>query len=181
MLKYGDYNIHARRYNIHARRKQFMFDVCMKYECIIVCVLLMFWCDRLRFFDKASIVTNPNELNEDGNAKYKWRLCSVQQVKNLKCVTAILPVWVTGIACFILTDQQNIYGILQAMQMDKTFGPHNFQVPAGWMNLVSMITLAIWISLYECVIIPIVKQITGRKKRLTLKHRIEIGIAFFLG
>ncbi|CAD5332940.1 unnamed protein product [Arabidopsis thaliana] len=131
---------------------------------------------RLRFFDKASIVTNPNELNEDGNAKYKWRLCSVQQVKNLKCVTAILPVWVTGIACFILTDQQNIYGILQAMQMDKTFGPHNFQVPAGWMNLVSMITLAIWISLYECVIIPIVKQITGRKKRLTLKHRIEIGI-----
>ncbi|KAG7556799.1 Proton-dependent oligopeptide transporter family [Arabidopsis suecica] len=131
---------------------------------------------RLRFFDKASVVTNPNELNEEGNAKYKWRLCSVQQVKNLKCVTAILPVWVTGIACFILTDQQNIYGILQAMQMDKTFGRHNFQVPAGWMNLVSMITLAIWISLYECVIIPIVKQITGRKKRLTMKQRIEIGI-----
>ncbi|EOA22201.1 hypothetical protein CARUB_v10002773mg [Capsella rubella] len=131
---------------------------------------------RLRFLDKASVVTSPNELNEEGKAKNKWRLCTVQQVKNLKCVTAILPVWVTGIACFMLTDQQNIYGILQAMQMDKTFGPHKFHVPAGWMNLVSMITLAIWISLYECVIIPIAKRITGQKKRLTMTQRIEIGI-----
>lgn len=139
-------------------------------------VLLVFRCDRLRFFDKASVITDPKELTEEGEAKYKWRLCSVQQVKNLKCVTEILPVWVTGIACFMLTDQQNIYGILQAIQMDKTFGPHHFQVPPGWMNLVSMITLAIWISIYECVIIPIVKQVTGRKKRLTMKHRIQIGI-----
>ncbi|KAH0851151.1 hypothetical protein HID58_094952 [Brassica napus] len=57
----------------------------------------------------------------------------------------------------------------------KTFG-HNFNVPAGWMNLVSMITLAIWISLYECVILPIARQITGRKQRLTMKQRIQIGI-----
>ncbi|KAF8097948.1 hypothetical protein N665_0278s0010 [Sinapis alba] len=131
--------------------------------------------ERLRFVEKAAVVTDPNELNEAGKVKNNWRLCSVEQVKNLKCVTAILPVWVTGIACFMLTDQQNIYGILQAIQMEKTFG-HNFQVPAGWMNLVSMITLAVWISLYECVILPIAKQITGRKQRLTMKQRIQIGI-----
>ncbi|KAL0761938.1 hypothetical protein Bca101_078088 [Brassica carinata] len=130
---------------------------------------------RLGFFDKAAVITDPNELNDEGKTKNNWRLCSLQQVKNLKCVTAVLPVWVTGIACFMLTDQQNIYGILQAIQMDKTFG-HNFNVPAGWMNLVSMITLAIWISLYECVILPIARQITGRKQRLTMKQRIQIGI-----
>ncbi|CAF1920809.1 unnamed protein product [Brassica oleracea var. botrytis] len=130
---------------------------------------------RLRFVEKAAVITDPNELNEEGKAKNNWRLCSVEQVKNLKCVTGILPVWVTGIACFMLTDQQNIYGILQAIQMEKTFG-HNFQVPAGWMNLVSMITLAVWISLYECVILPIARQITGRKQRLNMKQRIQIGI-----
>ncbi|KAJ0232316.1 Protein NRT1/ PTR FAMILY 2.8 [Hirschfeldia incana] len=130
---------------------------------------------RLRFVDKAAVVADPNELNEEGEAKNNWRLCSVEQVKNLKCVTEVLPVWVTGIACFMLTDQQNIYGILQAIQMEKTFG-HNFQVPAGWMNLVSMITLAVWISVYECVILPIARQITGRKQRLTMKQRIQIGI-----
>ncbi|CAH8299602.1 unnamed protein product [Eruca vesicaria subsp. sativa] len=130
---------------------------------------------RLRFVEKAAVITDPNELNEEGKAKNNWRLCSVEQVKNLKCVTAILPVWVTGIASFMLTDQQNIYGILQAIQMEKTFG-HNFQVPAGWMNLVSMITLAIWISLYECVILPIARLITGRKQRLNMKQRIQIGI-----
>ncbi|KAJ4872659.1 Protein NRT1/ PTR FAMILY 2.8 [Raphanus sativus] len=131
--------------------------------------------ERLRFVEKAAVITDPNELNEEGKAKNNWRLCSVEQVKNLKCVTGILPVWVTGIACFMLTDQQNIYGILQAIQMEKTFG-HNFQVPAGWMNLISMITLAVWISLYECVILPIASLITGRKQRLTMKQRIQIGI-----
>ncbi|KAJ4900717.1 Protein NRT1/ PTR FAMILY 2.8 [Raphanus sativus] len=130
---------------------------------------------RLKFVDKAAVITDPNELNDEGKAKNNWKLCSLQQVKNLKCVTAVLPVWVTGIACFMLTDQQNIYGILQAIQMDKTFG-HNFNVPAGWMNLVSMITLAIWISLYECVLLPIARQIKGRKQRLTMKQRIQIGI-----
>ncbi|CAN8277116.1 unnamed protein product [Cochlearia groenlandica] len=133
--------------------------------------------ERLRFIDKASIITDPDgELNKEGEAKNKWRLCTIQQVKNLKCVTAVLPVWVTGIACFMLTDQQNIYGILQAIQMDKTFGHNNFNVPAGWMNLVSMITLAVWISVYECIIIPIAKKTTGRKTRLSMKQRIEIGI-----
>ncbi|KAL0738742.1 hypothetical protein Bca4012_014952 [Brassica carinata] len=134
---------------------------------------------RLHFFDKAVVITDPNELNNEGKAKNNWRLCILKQVKNLKCVTAVLPVWVAGIACFMLTDQHNIYGILQAIQMDKTFG-HNFNVPAGWMNLVSMIILAIWISLYECVFLPIARQITGRKQRLTMKQRIQIGIVMWI-
>ncbi|XP_010558949.1 PREDICTED: protein NRT1/ PTR FAMILY 2.8 [Tarenaya hassleriana] len=131
--------------------------------------------DRLGFLDKASIVMDPNEINEEGRPRNDWRLCSLQQVKNLKCVLGVLPVWVAGIACFMLMDQQNTFGILQAIQMDKSIGPH-FRIPPGWMNLVSMVALSAWILAYECICIPATRFITGRNRRLTIKQRIEIGI-----
>ncbi|KAI3521733.1 hypothetical protein L1887_11205 [Cichorium endivia] len=51
---------------------------------------------RFKCFDKAAMIIDPSELNSNGVAKNKWRLCNVQQVENLKCVVGILPIWVSG-------------------------------------------------------------------------------------
>ncbi|KAL4398700.1 hypothetical protein AHAS_Ahas01G0318100 [Arachis hypogaea] len=93
--------------------------------------------DRFKFLEKAAIISDPSELNEQLKPKNVWRLCSLQQVEELKCLLGILPVWVTGICCFIVMDQQNTFGVLQVIQTNRSIGKH-FKVPPGWMNLVSM-------------------------------------------
>ncbi|KAF2316062.1 hypothetical protein GH714_040857 [Hevea brasiliensis] len=49
--------------------------------------------DRFKFLDKAAIITEPSELDAQGRSKNTWRLCSLQQVEQLKCLVAIVPVW----------------------------------------------------------------------------------------
>ncbi|KAJ9163583.1 hypothetical protein P3X46_023234 [Hevea brasiliensis] len=131
--------------------------------------------DRFKFLDKAAIITEPSELDAQGRSKNTWRLCSLQQVEQLKCLVAIVPVWLSGIACFIPMDQQNAFGILQAIQMSRSLGSH-FKIPPGWMGLTSMIALSIWIFIYELIFIRQAKKLTGKDKRLTMPQRIKIGI-----
>lgn len=132
--------------------------------------------DRFKFLDKAAIIiADPSELDNQGMARNAWRLCSLQQVEHLKCLLGILPVWVTGICIFIVMDQQNTFGVLQVIQTNRSIGPH-FQVPPGWMNLISMIALSIWIYIYECIYIPLMRRFGKKATRLTMGQRIRIGI-----
>lgn len=131
--------------------------------------------NRFKFFDKAAVIAHPCELQGEGLPKNDWRLCSVHQVEQLKCLIAILPVLISGIVCFIPMDQQNTFGILQAMQMDTSIGSH-FRMPPAWMNLTSMIALSLWIAIYERVYIPVTRKMSKKDKRLTMRQRIETGI-----
>ncbi|KAA0045149.1 protein NRT1/ PTR FAMILY 2.8-like [Cucumis melo var. makuwa] len=50
--------------------------------------------NRFLIFDKAATVVDSSvELDEDGKSKNEWRLCSVHQVEEFKCVVGIIPVW----------------------------------------------------------------------------------------
>ncbi|KAG2679135.1 hypothetical protein I3760_11G036800 [Carya illinoinensis] len=131
--------------------------------------------DRFLFLDKAAIIAEPTELDNQGRTRNGWKLCSLQQVEQLKCLVATLPIWVTGIGCFMTMDQQNTFGILQVMQMDRSIGTH-FKVPPGWMNIAPMIALSMWIFIYERVYILQAKKLTERDPRLTMQQRISTGI-----
>ncbi|XP_008239649.1 PREDICTED: protein NRT1/ PTR FAMILY 2.8-like [Prunus mume] len=132
--------------------------------------------NRFRFLDRAAIITSPDELDNQGKPKSGWRLCSLQQVEQLKCLVAILPVWITAIGTFMSVDQQNTFGVLQALQMDRSIGP-KFKFSPGWMNIISMLALAIWIFFYERIYLPLAqKKSTRRNKRLTMQQRINTGI-----
>lgn len=132
--------------------------------------------ERFKWLDRAAIIVKPDEeLDEQGKPKNPWRLCSLQQVEGFKCLVSIIPVWISGIGCFIVFDQPNTFGVLQAMQSNRSIGPH-FKFPPGWMHLAGMIALSIWIVIYERIFIKMAKKITGKEKRLTMKQRIIIGI-----
>ncbi|KAK6924948.1 Proton-dependent oligopeptide transporter family [Dillenia turbinata] len=132
--------------------------------------------DRFKFFDRAALITNPDELNGEGVPKNNWRLCSVQQVEHLKCLVGVIPVWLSGIACFLVMEQQNTCGLLQAIQMNKQIGS-SFKVPSGWMGITSMLALSLCIFIYECIYIPTVqKMITRKPARFSIKQRVGAGI-----
>ncbi|MBA0677458.1 hypothetical protein Goari_018864, partial [Gossypium aridum] len=130
---------------------------------------------QLRCLEKAAVIANQNELDEDGKPKNGWRLCSIQQVENLKLLLGMMPVCLAGIGCFMTMDQQTTIGILQAIQSNNVLRS-GFQVPPGWMGLSPMIALSIWISTYEILWVPQTKRLTGKAKRLTMTQRINIGL-----
>lgn len=132
---------------------------------------------RLCFFDKAAIITDPDkELDNVGKPKNGWRLCNVQQVEQLKCVIGAIPVWITGIGCFIGMQQLNSFGILQAIQADRSIGKKNFKVPPAWLGLIPMFSLSIWVLFYEKIHVPQMSKRSIKEKRLSLETRIRLGI-----
>lgn len=133
--------------------------------------------NRLRFFEKAAVVVHQSELDNDGKPINGWKLCSIQQVEELKSILTTLPVWLAGIECFLSMGQAHSFGILQALQTDKKIGAH-FNVPPAWMGLVPMIALSSWILLYEKLYIPWTMKKTEKGKRLSIDQRIFIGIVF---
>lgn len=135
---------------------------------------------RFPCFNRAAVITNPKEeIDEQGKPKNSWRLCTLEQVEQMKCLVGIIPVWFSGIGCLLVMDQQGTFGILQAIQMDKSIGKH-FQIPPAWMGMTSMVALSIWIFIYEQIYLPLSKKYLKREKRLTMGQRIQIGIIMSL-
>ncbi|XP_075480691.1 protein NRT1/ PTR FAMILY 2.8-like [Primulina tabacum] len=132
--------------------------------------------DRFKCLDKAAVITDPSEVDARNMPKNGWKLCSVQQVENLKCLFGIAPVWVSGVGCFVVMDQQSTFGILQSIQMNRMLGK-SFVIPPAWMGISSMIALSIWIFIYEQIYVKKFKKILKKKDlRMTMQQRITTGI-----
>ncbi|KAF8408043.1 hypothetical protein HHK36_007183 [Tetracentron sinense] len=131
---------------------------------------------QFRILNKASIIFD-GELSPDGSRSKPWRLCSIKQVEEVKCLIRIVPIWATGIICFTAITQQGTFTVSQALKMDRHLGP-NFQIPAGSLGVISMLTLGLWIPIYDRLIVPTLRKITKHEGGITLLQRMGIGILF---
>lgn len=61
--------------------------------------------------------------------------------------------------------------------MDRHLG-RNFEFPSGSVGVISMMTLAAWIPIYDRIIVPRVQKITNKEGGLTLLQRMGIGMIF---
>uniref|UniRef100_A0A2P2JRE1 Protein NRT1/ PTR FAMILY 2.13-like n=1 Tax=Rhizophora mucronata TaxID=61149 RepID=A0A2P2JRE1_RHIMU len=127
-----------------------------------------------RSLNKAAMIER-DDLNPDGSLANPWRLCSIQQVEELKCLIRIIPIWAAGIVALTSMSQQGTFVVSQAMIMDRHLGP-KFQVPAGSMSVISLITIGVWLPFYDKILVPAVRKITKHEGGITLLQRIGIGI-----
>ncbi|KAK2641753.1 hypothetical protein Ddye_023516 [Dipteronia dyeriana] len=133
--------------------------------------------DKLRFLNKACIIKSPEQdLTLDGNASNPWSLCTIDQVEELKALIKVVPIWSTGII-FSINVSQGTLGAVQVKTMDRHI-TRNFEIPAGSIGLFMMLTLTLWIALYDRVIIPVASKIRGKPSHLNTKLRMGIGILF---
>uniref|UniRef100_A0A0E0KHK3 Nitrate transporter n=1 Tax=Oryza punctata TaxID=4537 RepID=A0A0E0KHK3_ORYPU len=133
--------------------------------------------DQFRCLDKAAIVSGPDEVRPGGAAPANpWRLCSVQQVEEVKCLIRIVPVWSTGIIYYVAVVQQSTYVVLSALQSDRHLGK-SFQIPAASFTVFAMLAQTLWIPIYDRLLVPRLRKITGKDEGLTLLQRQGIGIA----
>uniref|UniRef100_A0A0E0GS23 Uncharacterized protein n=1 Tax=Oryza nivara TaxID=4536 RepID=A0A0E0GS23_ORYNI len=133
--------------------------------------------DQFRCLDKAAIVSGPDDVRAGGAAPSNpWRLCSVQQVEEVKCLIRIVPVWSTGIIYYVAVVQQSTYVVLSALQSDRHLG-RSFQIPAASFTVFAMLAQTLWIPIYDRLLVPRLRRVTGKDEGLTLLQRQGIGIA----
>ncbi|OMO51662.1 Proton-dependent oligopeptide transporter family [Corchorus capsularis] len=130
---------------------------------------------QFRFLNKACMITE-NDLKPDGSTN-KWRLCSIQEVEEVKCLIRIIPIWASGIISLTAITQQATFTLSQALTMDRHLGP-KFQIPPGSLITISMLTIGIFIPIYDRIIVPSLRKITKHEGGITLLQRIGIGIFF---
>ncbi|XP_047047362.1 protein NRT1/ PTR FAMILY 2.11-like [Lolium rigidum] len=136
--------------------------------------------DQFTCLDKAAMLTPEEEsLCADGKAPMDpWRLCSMQQVEQVKCLARIIPVWSSGIVYFMVVTQLGTYVVLQAAQTDRRVtASSSFQIPQGSFVVFVMLALTLWIPVYDRLLVPLLRRITKREGGITLLQRIGIGMA----
>ncbi|MFS8031672.1 putative proton-dependent oligopeptide transporter family, MFS transporter superfamily [Helianthus anomalus] len=132
--------------------------------------------NRFRYLNKAAIILD-GETNPDGSRVSCWKLASIQQVEEVKCLIKVIPILVSGVICYTALVQQWTFTVSQALKMDRHLGPH-FQIPAGSIGVISMITIGIWLPIYDRILVPSLRKITKIESGITLLQRIGIGIVF---
>ncbi|KAF9613531.1 hypothetical protein IFM89_008448 [Coptis chinensis] len=131
--------------------------------------------EKLRFLNKACIIRNPEEdFNYDGSVSNPWELCTIDQVEELKALVRILPIWSTGIMIYVTLNQSS-FTVLQANSMDRHI-TSKFQIPAGSFTLFTVLSVTIWVALYDQVVIPIVGKYTGQARGINPTLRMGIGL-----
>ncbi|KAK3406773.1 hypothetical protein EUGRSUZ_K02917 [Eucalyptus grandis] len=134
--------------------------------------------DQFRCLDKAAIVTAEDKKKPDGSSVDPWRLCSLQQVEEVKCIIRVMPIWVAGVFYYLVIVQQNTYGVFQATQMDRRLRNTGFSIPAASYGVFLMLSMTIFIPIYDRLIVSFLRRLTGKEGGITLLQRLGIGLFF---
>uniref|UniRef100_A0A7N0RH23 Uncharacterized protein n=1 Tax=Kalanchoe fedtschenkoi TaxID=63787 RepID=A0A7N0RH23_KALFE len=123
--------------------------------------------DSLRFLNKACILTSYEQnVASDGSALDPWKVCTVEQ---LKAVLKVMPIWSAGIMASLNLRQDTF-------SMDRHIPP-TFQILAGTFGMFILISLIIWMILYDRAILPLASSLCGKPVRLGVKQRMGIGLS----
>lgn len=134
--------------------------------------------NQFRFLEKAAIITPDDQIKPDGSAVNSWKLCTLQQVEEMKCVLRVLPIWVSAIIYHVPIVQMHTYVVFQALQSDRHLGKTKFQIPASSYIVFMMISLTVWIPIYDRILVPILEKIKGKEGGITILQRMGIGSVF---
>ncbi|KAK4605287.1 hypothetical protein RGQ29_013381 [Quercus rubra] len=131
--------------------------------------------DKLRCLNRACIIRDPQkDLNPEGSPINPWNLCTIDQVESLKALLRVIPMWSTGFMILVSLNQ-NSFSTLQASMMDRHLGP-KIQIPAGSFTVFTIITLTIWVAIYDRAVVPLLAKLTGKPRGLGTKMRMGIGL-----
>lgn len=128
--------------------------------------------NKLRYLNRACVLRNQGkDVSSD-----PWRLCTVQQVEDAKAVIRVLPIWSTGIMPGVVVGQQ-MFPTLQANTMDRKVG--KMHIPAASFGVFAILTLTVWVAVYDRVLVRPLSRLTGHARGLSLRQRMGAGLALF--
>ncbi|GMH23040.1 hypothetical protein Nepgr_024883 [Nepenthes gracilis] len=128
--------------------------------------------EYLRFFDKAAV---PIQTDDIKGSVDPWRLCTVTQVEELKGLVRLLPIWASGIVLSTVYSQMSTMFVLQGNIMDQHIGP-KFEIPSASLSIFDTLSVLFWAPVYDRMIVPFVRKLTGNERGFTQLQRMGIGL-----
>ncbi|XVE59135.1 hypothetical protein DITRI_Ditri05aG0021400 [Diplodiscus trichospermus] len=130
-----------------------------------------------RFLNRAALKTD-GDIHGDGSIARPWKLCSLQQVEDLKTLIRLFPIWSSGIFLATPIAIQSSITVIQALSMDRHLGSH-FQIPAASIIVVVLISSSIFVAMFDRFLFPTWQKLTGRPlmplRRIGLGHVINVA------
>jgi peptide/histidine transporter 3/4 len=111
------------------------------------------------FLNRAALITDGDTVAaaDGATVTLPWRVCTVQQVEDLKTVLRILPLWSAAIVLSVAIGVQINFTILQALVMDRAVG--RFTIPAGSMIVGNLIAVVVSLGLLDRVLLPLWRRL----------------------
>ncbi|CAI9774703.1 unnamed protein product [Fraxinus pennsylvanica] len=128
--------------------------------------------DELKCLDKASVVSESE--TKTGDYSNPWKLCTVTQVEELKILIRMFPIWATGIVFSAVYAQMSTMFVEQGMVMDTSIG--SFTIPAASLSTCDVISVIFWVPVYDKVLVPIARKVTGQGRGFSELQRMGIGL-----
>ncbi|XP_077235262.1 protein NRT1/ PTR FAMILY 7.3-like isoform X1 [Tasmannia lanceolata] len=126
---------------------------------------------EFRFLDRAAVFT-PEDFTHEKNVHNPWRLCTITQVEEVKCIMRLLPIWLCTIMYSVVFTQMASLFVEQGAAMKTTIS--NFRIPASSMSSFDILSVAAFIFIYRRFLNPLVSRL--RKRGLTELERMGIGL-----
>ncbi|MED6130886.1 hypothetical protein PIB30_004747 [Stylosanthes scabra] len=120
--------------------------------------------------DKAATVTDSDEVSP----MKPWRLCTVTQVEEAKCVLRMLPVWLCTIIYSVVFTQMASLCVEQGDVMNSNIG--KFHLPAASMSAFDICSVLVCTCIYQQILVPVAGRLSGNPKGLTELQRMGIGL-----
>ncbi|KAF0922750.1 hypothetical protein E2562_001139 [Oryza meyeriana var. granulata] len=130
--------------------------------------------NQLTFFDRAAVVTDGDV--ERGGVPRPWRLSTVHRVEELKSIIRMLPIWGAGILLVTSASHNNSFAIQQARTMDRRVTA-SLEIPPASMLIFSNVAMLSTLALYDRVLVPQLRRLTGLPAGITHLQRTGIGLA----
>lgn len=120
-----------------------------------------------RLLDKESL--SPRSLDQD--------FCSTNKVGEDKGIPRLFPIWATCLVFAIVYAQVFTLFTEQEVTMDESIGP-NFKVPAASLLVFISLSTVILIPIYDRILVPFARAITGKPSGIMMLQRIGTGLVF---
>ncbi|XP_059430681.1 protein NRT1/ PTR FAMILY 7.1 isoform X2 [Corylus avellana] len=125
---------------------------------------------EFEFLDKAATITSSDLYGP----KHPWRLCTVTQVEEAKCVLKMLPIWACTIIYSVIFTQMASLFVEQGDVMNTKIG--NFHLPAASMSAFDICSVLICTGIYRQILVPLAGKLSGNPKGLSELQRMGIGL-----
>ncbi|KAK4855135.1 hypothetical protein QYF36_004356 [Acer negundo] len=122
------------------------------------------------FLDKAATITE----KDAGGRNDPWRLCTITQVEEAKCVLKMLPIWLCTIIYSVVFTQMASLFVEQGDAMSSNVG--DFHLPAASMSAFDICSVLICTGIYRQILVPVAGKVSGNPKGLSELQRMGIGL-----
>ncbi|KAF5750900.1 protein NRT1/ PTR FAMILY 5.6-like [Tripterygium wilfordii] len=130
--------------------------------------------DNLKFLDKAAVI---EEKGSSIEKQSPWRLSTVTRVEEMKLILNMIPIWLGTLPFGICVAQGSTFFIKQGTTLNRKIG-NDFLLPPASIFALAAIAMITSVTIYEKLLVPFLRKLTGNERGIKILQRIGIGMLF---